>query len=153
AVSRALAELDASDPDWRLEAIEAGRAEVPDHENSARLIVYAKGVLPKKWELQNELLQALDKLRPCERLPEALRARLEDEMPAQGGPVLTATRDLPNRPRGRHQITYHRFAYATLLPDQQESRGVCQVWHLEAVRLAEKGDGDGGLVAARAAFN
>jgi hypothetical protein len=92
-------------------------------------------------------------MRPCERLPESLRARLEEEMPTRGGRVLTASRDLPNRSRGRHQLKLHRVAYSTLLPDQQESRGVCQMWHLEAVRLAEKGDGDGALVAARAAFN
>src|SRR6185437_13587807 len=48
-----LAELDRSDPGWRLEDIEAAREEVPDEENSARVIVDAARLLPRPWPTTN----------------------------------------------------------------------------------------------------
>jgi hypothetical protein len=152
-VERAVDELNATDPGWRIEDIEAARADVPERENSAPLIVAAKARLPGSWPLQDEVFAAVVKLRPCERLPEALSARLEAEMPDSGGPALAASQALAARPRGRHRLVYHRVAIETRLPDQQDSRAVCGLWRLEAIRLAEKGDGDGGLAAARAALN
>src|SRR5688500_7267020 len=38
-VQEAVAEVDAVDPRWRLEDIEADRAQVPDERNSAKIIV------------------------------------------------------------------------------------------------------------------
>src|SRR4051812_6311377 len=46
ALEQAVAELDASDPGWRLEDIEAAREKVPDQENSAPIIVQVAARLP-----------------------------------------------------------------------------------------------------------
>src|SRR5436305_14504192 len=47
-LAAALAELDATDPGWRLEDIEAARAVVPEQENSAPLILTAYSQIPQK---------------------------------------------------------------------------------------------------------
>lgn len=44
-----LDDLDANDPGWRLHDIEAAREEVPDPENSARLVIEVLRSLPPHW--------------------------------------------------------------------------------------------------------
>src|SRR5262245_59682007 len=58
AVERAVEELTATDPARRIEDVEAARADVPERENSARLIVAAKARLPGSWPLQDEVFAA-----------------------------------------------------------------------------------------------
>src|SRR4051794_24546468 len=48
-VAEAAAELDRTDPGWRLEDIEAARAVYPDEENGARYVEAASRQLPKDW--------------------------------------------------------------------------------------------------------
>lgn len=153
-VGQAVHELDESDPGWRLEDIEAARAVLPEHENSARLVVAAQAAMPRgEWKLRDEVFDVLAKLAANERLPEGLAGRLGLDLPARGGAALAASRDLANRPRGRHHLVIAPNPYATLLPDVQSSREICGLWRLEAERLAEKGDGDAALAAVRASFN
>src|SRR5436190_725066 len=52
----AIAEVEALDPHWRLEAIEANRAAVPDDENAAIVIQHAaslrgQSAAARRWEL------------------------------------------------------------------------------------------------------
>src|SRR5437016_5753929 len=44
-----VAELDRTDPGWRLADVEAGRAVVPDAENSAPVVKEAFRLMPKDW--------------------------------------------------------------------------------------------------------
>jgi hypothetical protein len=48
-LNEALAELDRTDPGWRLADIEAEREQIPEEENSARVVVAAAKLLPKDW--------------------------------------------------------------------------------------------------------
>src|SRR5262245_58856806 len=42
-------ELDRSDPTWRLEQMEAAREQLPEGENSARVVMAVSRMLPKSW--------------------------------------------------------------------------------------------------------
>src|SRR5579875_1275754 len=48
-LQKALSELDRTEPGWRWEDIEAAREEVPEEENSARIIVAAAEQMPQRW--------------------------------------------------------------------------------------------------------
>jgi hypothetical protein len=45
----AIAELDAVDPRWRLEDIEADRQLVRDEDNAAFVVLQAAGLMPRYW--------------------------------------------------------------------------------------------------------
>src|SRR5215475_1552747 len=62
-----IAELDASDPDWRLEAIEAKRKVIPDEENAALAIMRITKALPEQRGF-NKLMDRIQKLAPNRRL-------------------------------------------------------------------------------------
>src|SRR5215469_14927626 len=51
-LDEALGELDRSEPGWRLADIEAAREQIPEEENSARVVVAAARLLPKDWPSQ-----------------------------------------------------------------------------------------------------
>src|SRR5438067_2264545 len=55
-----LAELDATDPGWRLEDIEAARAVVPEQENSAPLILAVYDLIPRKGLLTPEFFDVVN---------------------------------------------------------------------------------------------
>ena len=48
-----VAELDATDPGWRLEDIEKNRAEIPEGENSARVCVRVAMLVPGSWPAED----------------------------------------------------------------------------------------------------
>src|SRR6266478_6545762 len=50
-LAEAIANLERSDPGWRLQDIEANREVIPDEENSSLVIRKVKDALPKDWEL------------------------------------------------------------------------------------------------------
>src|SRR5437867_2589665 len=49
-LEKIIAVLDAADPRWRLEDIEADRLQVPPEKNSAETVIAAHRLLPKKWD-------------------------------------------------------------------------------------------------------
>ena len=53
-LAAAVAELDASDPHWRLEAIEEKRRTIPADENGALVVNAAVRLLPKNWESKTD---------------------------------------------------------------------------------------------------
>ncbi|HEY1376620.1 MAG TPA: hypothetical protein VGF55_07490 [Gemmataceae bacterium] len=150
----AIAELDAADPRWRLEQIEADRAKVPDAENSSPVIRHARALLGRPplyaYQLRDELLRGLT---PEVRLTDAQYAGLIDvleDAEAGVGPALALVR----YPRGRHPITYAADGVSTLLRHADDMSSVhWRVLEPLTLVLAHEGDAAGALTACHATLN
>jgi hypothetical protein len=152
-VQTAVDEVDASDPGWRLEEIEKARAEVPEAENSARVIVTSRRLLKSDW-LKQEVWDALDAIPPQEQLPADLQALLASALDDAGVvPALREARKLATLPLGRFPITYAPNPLHTRQDDQQHARSIAGLLAQDARRLAQAGDLKGALVSCRAALN
>ncbi len=150
-LNEALAALDHSDPGWRLEAIEASRQQIPDEENSARIIAAAAQQLPIDWQ-SKELGELLTHLAPEEQLSPADFAQLTQELD-QVRPALEEARKLATMPSGRHRLSYERNVLNTLLKDQAEARRLVWLLVCDAMRYDQMGDMANALISCRAAFN
>jgi hypothetical protein len=151
AAAEAVAELDRTEPGWRLKDIEAAREALPEEQNSARVVVAVRRLLPPSWP-PAELSEALDRLHPPQRLTPQQAARLDAELQA-AAPAIAEARKLAGLPRGRHHIAYRRVVINTLLNDQQEARAAAALLRYDALRRAHAGDVGGALVSCRGALN
>src|SRR5262249_46501919 len=143
--------LDRAEPGWRLKDLEAARDAVPEEENSARVVVAARKLLPPDWP-PRELVDALDGLLPPERLTPEQWARLSAALQAVGRGAAGAAK-LAARPRGRPHIPYRRVVLNTPLEDQQGARSAAVLLKYDALRRADAGDMAGALASCRAALN
>ncbi|HTU90840.1 MAG TPA: hypothetical protein VMF69_12245 [Gemmataceae bacterium] len=150
-LDEALADLDHSDPGWRLEDIEAGREEVPEQDNSARVVMAVARLLPRNW-LPEELGNLLTHLEPEKQLNPADVARLTQELDSVR-PALDEARKLAKMPRGRHRIVYQRNVLNTLLQDQAEVRRIVWLLVCDAMRYDQNGDTANAMISCRAALN
>jgi hypothetical protein len=150
-LQEALAELDRTDPGWRLKDIEAARAPVPDAENGARSVVAAAQHLPKDWP-SREFGEAFSHLEPPEQLAPDKFALLCRGLKVVDA-ALKEARELAVRPAGRHRIHYPRNVINALLDDQLEVRRVTRLLVYEAMRQDHVGDKKGALTSCRAALN
>jgi hypothetical protein len=148
-----VAELDRTDPGWRLEQIEEARAKVPPERNSAPRIAAANRLLPEGWDKRVRPDPAKPWLRdqfvagvpPDRSLREALNAPLEGT-----GPALAEARAVADLPEGRSPISYSRDGLSTRLVHTQDSRPVARVLGLDALRRAIDDGADAGLESCRA---
>jgi hypothetical protein len=155
ALRNATAELDESDPDWRLEDLERTREEVSEEENSARVVVRTFDLLPRDW---GKTVEALDgKVRQPER---PAPVQLNDEQGAllkaalkRVAPALAEARKLAGLPRGRHRLTIAFNPIATLLPDVQRARDSASLLQFDALLRAHEKDFDGALLSCRGILN
>jgi hypothetical protein len=145
------AQLDESDPNWRLADLERSREEIPEHENSARVIVAVTRLLPRSWPGQ-QFYERFQDLPPTEQLNAGQTELLEAEMTAHAA-ALTQARRLADMPRGRHHLKWEFNPIATLLPDLQESRKVANLLQYDAMLRAQQGDADGALRSCRGIIN
>lgn len=151
-LQKTLAELDRTDPGWRLEEIEAARADLPEEENSARVVVAATGQMPKRWPSEGFPDERLRQLPPTEMLSGEDFVRLSKEL-ADAGASLAIARKLADMPRGRHRIDHARNPIATLLPHLQECRNLVSLLTYESMRRNQKKDSKNALTVCRAALN
>jgi hypothetical protein len=152
-LAEATAALDAAHPGWRLEDLEAARAEVPDDENSAPIMLDTVKLLPKNWppadlsfpkpDAESPPNRRLDKDR-CDRL----RAELDAVRPARA-----SARRLAKYPNGRFAVVYARDLLVTLLPHAQEGRKVFNLLALDAALHADDGELAEATLLCRAALN
>jgi hypothetical protein len=150
-LERALAELDVSEPGWRLEDLEAARAEIPDAENSVFVIRNAAAKLPAKW-WRPSLLDDLLELPPEEPLSPELRGRLQQAL----GPLLPALDvigPLADKPRGRHRVVYASNILETVTPDRDRAYACSSALYLDIVRHAQRGEGALALRSCLALLN
>jgi hypothetical protein len=161
-LKRALAETDRLDPGWRLDDIQAARADIPDEENAALTVMAAKAGMPPRWPAwdmtqpsegdEPTLQQVLRDLRPNEALTPAELAEMREEM-ARADAAIVEARKLADKPRGRFPIAYTRDYVSTVFPLIQDARGVAYLLSLDALHRAQSGDRDGALVSCRAIVN
>jgi hypothetical protein len=145
-------ELDANDPNWRLEEIEETRAAVTDAENSARVVPAVRRLLPSGGWPSVRLSDALENVEPQEQLRADQLTLLSSELDSVA-PALAEARKLAGLPRGRYPITYAPNPINTLLNEQQNARTVAALLAHDARRLAQQGDPKAALASCRAALN
>jgi hypothetical protein len=150
----AIAEVEAADPHWRLETIEARRAVVPDEENSANIIRRARALLgaansvaPVLGEHEN------GDLSPAIRLTDEQYRDVTEALIAAGASVEAALA-LADYPRGRSPINYPPNDLSTFPPHLDDIVFVnsCVLQPLLLARI-HTGDGMGALRVCRAILN
>jgi hypothetical protein len=146
-----LAELDHSEPGWRLEDMEAAREKIPEEENSARVVIAASKLLPQPWP-SKDFPDLLTHFAPEEQFAPDDFARLNREL-EKVRPALDEARKLTKMVRGRHHIVYERNTLETRLNDQGEARRITILPAYDALRYSQIGDGKNALISCRAALN
>jgi hypothetical protein len=147
-----LAELDRTDPGWRLEDIEAAREDIPDEENSARVIAAAVLGMPRPWPPPDFPHKPFELISPIEKLNDDDFARLSTGL-ASVRPALDVAIKLADMPRGRHPIQFGRNPIDILLPHLDESRKITTLLIYESMRRNQKGETKNALAVCRAALN
>jgi hypothetical protein len=151
-----VARLDADDPGWKLDEIQAARADPPAGQNSADVIVAVAKLVPGNWPYW-DYKQEFEHLRfdglPPARQLDPERAKMLAEEMAKMTPALAQARRLAAMPRGKHTIEFKPNPIDTLLNDQQDSRKAAGLLRYDAWDLAQKGDLRGSLLACRASIN
>ena len=146
-IKTTVADLDDTDPGWRLEEIEAARITIADKDNSAILCVELARALGK-WPDHKFDEKMTDILLP-ERLDDERMKLLDAEM-TRLGPIRLAARRLADMPLGRHKIEYAFNPLATLLPDVQETRKAASLFRYEMLYQSNKGNVSEAVRAGRA---
>jgi hypothetical protein len=149
-----VAELDRTDPGWRLADIEAARAVLPDDKNSALVMGKVVAALPARWPTDpvNDRLDRFKDLPPNVRMDaedaDYLRETLKSLEDARRD-----ARKVADMPNGRYPITYQRNILNTLLPHVDPVRKVFYLLQLELTVQAQDGDLAGALRSCRAMLN
>jgi hypothetical protein len=155
-LAAAIARLDATDPRWRLDEIEADRGCLPDDQNAALLVPKFRAALTGKefvvvrpGRTQGDVF---DGLPPNQVLDEEGAAALDRAL--DGNDVaLAVARSFKDHPRGLRRYTYSPDFIGTLLPDLQETRQVVVMLEAEAERLSRDGRPGAALELVRAMLN
>ena len=167
-LAAALAEADSSDPNWRIEDLEANRAVYSDDENSILVVEAAAKLLPKPWpvwpapeaaddaqyrvQVERAVATALQDAKvgeqPDDRIMEALRAELK-----RASPALEKARSLANLPNGRKMLTWTPDVMGTLTPHFQDIRDVVQLLSYDSMLLAQENKMNEAFRDCRAAMN
>jgi hypothetical protein len=151
ALDEALAALDRDERGWRLKDIEAKRVQVPEGENSARVVIAANGLLPRGWPVK-ELDDRFAKVAAPEQLDPATFALLGKELD-RARPAVAEARKLATRPNGRHPLTIPRNPMVALFPTQQDARQAARLLMFDVARQAQTGDMKQALASCRAGLN
>jgi hypothetical protein len=147
-----VAELDEREPDWRLDDVEKGREQVPEADNSARLLTALAKRYPRNWA-DFEALSPREGTPANERLDAARLAKLIETLDAVAA-LRPEARRLADMRRGRHRLAVDLVnPYMILLQDQQETRQTASVLQLDAIERAHAGDVSGALLSVRAGVN
>ncbi|MFO0846481.1 MAG: hypothetical protein U0797_29620, partial [Gemmataceae bacterium] len=146
-----LDDLDATDPGWRLPEIEAAREEVPDAENSARLVTEVLRYLPRHWGVR--LGTVLRKGQPRDSLltGEGLAAARAD-LPGIAS-LLASARRLADLPRGRHLCAIPDNPYHASNEPHRETPFVSLLLAVDALDLAHRGLMAEAIQSCRASLN
>jgi hypothetical protein len=150
----ALADMDRTDPGWRLPDIEAARAVVPDAENSALRVIEANKLLPqspKNW-IEDDFDTELQHLAPERRMSPAQFAHLRDRLD-EVKPALDKLKGLNELPNGRFPITYAQNPLQTMLPEQNKLRRIIQLLVRDSMAYAEAGEPHQAVESCRRAYN
>jgi hypothetical protein len=144
-LQQVLAELDRDDPGWRIEAIDAARATVPDDENSVPVILRARRALPRLSNDDHDRLKAfLASLSPNIRLTDDQYRYCIDQLEAIENAV-SLIRPVARMPRGTSPTPTSADGSGDL-PLVNEARWLRHVpTHLLVLVSAHEGDAATGL--------
>jgi len=166
-LSEAIAETERSDPRWRLEEVEAGRAVIPAERNSGEVAMAATKLMPKRWPawdwppemeppeaaLGREALRvSFADLEPQRQLSQKQITELRAEM-KRAVQARDQARKLADLTEGRYPITYSDDWIGTLLPHLQDVRQIGNLLAWDVMLRAQNGDADGALASCRAIVN
>jgi hypothetical protein len=151
-----MARLDAEDPGWRWDELQAARekAKPPEAEDSARIVREARGKLPAEWKewTQQSRVWSGD--------PLPLNHRIAFEDLFRDDELANATREardlgltLRSYPRGYHAVVVSNSPFVESLEESQGAREVAHIVRLDAIWAAQQGDPVRGLGAAHATLN
>jgi hypothetical protein len=146
------AELDRTDPGWRLDDVEAARKVIPPQENSTTQALAAAALMPPLWGGAEEFYGLFEDLPPEVRLNEQQLMALRTEL-VKASKAVAQARKLKDMPRGRHPIAYSKDYISTLLPGRQQVRELAALLRYDALLLAEENNGDAALDSCRALLN
>lgn len=134
------AHLDATDPRWRMEDIDADRGTLPDDENGARLVPRFKAALvqPSIDTFRPDKTDLFDKVSPNEQLDEAGAVILDRALTGNDA-ALAIARSFKDYPRSLRRYPVTPDVIGTLLPDVQEHRSAVYALTLEAERHSRAG--------------
>jgi tRNA A-37 threonylcarbamoyl transferase component Bud32 len=140
-----VAELDRTDPGWRLEQIEAKRKVIPDEKNGAVQIRKVVALLrTARWPSPEADTRINQFPGPPARLSAEdvafLRAELDKVKEAR-----SEARKMKVFPEGRLRIAWARTGMETPLQEQQEIRSVAHLLRWDAMLRAQEGDVAGAL--------
>src|SRR5579884_262935 len=151
-LQEALAELDRSDPGWRLEDIEAARDKMPDEENSAQVLIEATQHLSQPWPPLGFPQEPFHIVPPNELLDESDFDRLSRGLESVKS-VLAMAGKLADMPRGRYRLQYGINPIATPLVDQNQSQRIVSILAFESMKWNHTGESRKALTVCRAALN
>jgi hypothetical protein len=151
----ALAELDEKEPGWRLEDIEARRAQVPEVQNGALHVLAARKLLPHRWPdpaFTRAHDEAFEDLVPNRRLDARQEKLLREETNEYHTAVAQALK-LVDYPTGRYSINYTDDWISTLVIHAQDARSVASLLSFEGSVRLQDNDAAGAVTCCTAAMN
>src|SRR5262249_46329114 len=139
------------DPRWRLEEIEADRAEVPEEVNGALHILAARREMPERW--RPPFIDPDWNLLPD---PQRLRDDTVAEYPGERDrypQALALARRMTRFERGCYALTITPDPYSTRLPRLDALREVGWLLATDSVLLSHDGDASAALRSCLALMN
>jgi hypothetical protein len=135
-VTAVTARLDADDPRWRLDDIDADRGYLPEEKNGALLIPRFKAALAGAQinDLRPDKSSIFEKVPPNRRLDDEGALAIDRALDGHDA-ALAVARSFKDYPRGLRRYQISPDVIGTLLPEVQEHRTAAQILKLEAERL------------------
>jgi hypothetical protein len=150
-LEEAYARIDASDPGWRIEDLEAKRAVIAHDENGALVILKSDSLKPAA-RANPALDRVLSNLLSPERELNSYQLGVIEAELENLEPALAEARKLADLSRGRFPIVYSADGISTVLPGQV-TRSIVTWLRLENIEKAEKGEIGKALLSNRAMLN
>jgi hypothetical protein len=151
-----VAELDETDPGWRLDDIEAARKVIPDEENSALVMMQIVAKMPKPTRANPPIRnppkswdERVSESSPEEVLEPDINWELRKELESIQ-PLLKQARGLALMNQGRYPITYAPDILSTSLQHVQQARDVAYLLRKDVLVRAREEDIEGALESAQA---
>lgn len=162
-LERVMAELDKTDPGWRLEEIMASREKIPDKDNAAHYILTAGKLVPRGWpdprpvrrkppaalgEPEKTLPERVGEIQPLDELGDELATELRAELEALA-PALEAARQVIDFDKGSYPIVWGKNLMNTVLLHTESIHIAANLLRLDSVLRAHEGDCDAAMRSAR----